>query len=173
MIELEKTYLAKKIPEGLENCKFKEIIDIYIPKSAEHPKLRIRKNGDKFEITKKKPVDDRDASHQEEQTIILNKDEFEALNQIEDKRTRKIRYYYDFAGRTVEIDVFKDSLKGLIVVDFEFETVEEKNSFEMPDFCLAEITQEDFIAGGMICRKSYKDIEEDLERFGYKKLFLE
>jgi CYTH domain-containing protein len=172
MIELEKTYLAKYLPDGLVDCESKEIIDIYISALSHHPKLRIRKNGDKFEMTKKKPVNDGDASHQEEQTIILSKDEFEALNQIEGKRTHKIRYYFDFAGQAAEVDVFHDLLSGLVLVDFEFETIEEKNIFEMPDFCLAEVTQEEFIAGGMICGKSYEDIEEDLERFGYKKLFL-
>jgi len=172
MIELEKTYLAKSIPENLKDCKSKEIIDIYIPASAEHLKLRIRKNRDKFEMTKKKPVNAGDASHQEEQTIMLDEDEFEALNQIEGKRTHKMRYYFDFSGRTAEIDVFQDSLNGLVLVDFEFNTIEKKDNFQMPDFCLAEVTQEDFIAGGMICGKSYEDIEKDLERFGYKKLFL-
>ena len=40
----------------------------------------------------------------------------------------------------------------------------------MPDFCLADVTQEVFIAGGMLCGKCYKDIEDDLARIGYKKL---
>ncbi|MEK6905851.1 MAG: hypothetical protein AABX24_05615 [Nanoarchaeota archaeon] len=43
----------------------------------------------------------------------------------------------------------------------------------MPNFCLAEVTQEDFIAGGMICGKTYEDIEDDLRKFKYNKLFLE
>jgi CYTH domain-containing protein len=172
MIELEKTYLAKYLPENLADCKSKEIIDIYIPKSVDHPKLRIRKNGDKFEITKKKPVNDGDASHQKEQTIILDKDEFETLNKLEGKRIRKIRYYYDFNGQSTEVDIFLDALEGLVLIDFEFNSLEEKDNFQMPDFCLAEVTQEDFIAGGMICGKSYEDIEKDLSRFGYKKIFL-
>lgn len=172
MIELEKTYLAKYVPENLADCESKEIIDIYIPKSIEHPKLRIRKNGDKFEMTKKKQMDDNDAGHQEEQTIILNENEFEALNRIEGRKTRKTRYYFDFEGSTAEIDVLQDLLKGLVVIDFEFDTVEEKNNFQVPDFCLAEVTQEDFIAGGIICGKRYEDIEKDLNKFGYKKLFL-
>jgi len=172
MIELEKTYLAKTIPENLQDCKFKEIIDVYIPKGSEHPKLRLRKNGEKFEITKKEPVVEGDASHQEEQTIKLTKIEFEALNGLEGKRVRKLRYNFDYNNRTAEVDVFQDALEGLVLVDFEFETIEEKDKFEMPNFCLADITQELFTAGGMICGKSYKDIESDLERFGYQKLFL-
>ena len=43
----------------------------------------------------------------------------------------------------------------------------------MPDFCLADVTQEKFIAGGMICGKSYEDIEKELKRFNYVKLFLD
>ena len=119
MIELEKTYLAKFIPDGLSRCKNKEIIDIYIPGSSKHPKIRLRKSGDKYEITKKEPIKD-DASHQLEQTIVLTKEEFDSLSAIEGKKTHKIRHYYEYNGITAEIDVFLEALKGLIVVDFEF-----------------------------------------------------
>tara|TARA_Y100000310_G_scaffold174705_1_gene174833 strand:+ start:9758 stop:10279 length:522 start_codon:yes stop_codon:yes gene_type:complete len=172
MIELEKTYLAKEIPHGLKDYKSKEIIDIYIPKSKDHPKLRIRKNGDNYEMTKKEPVNEDDSSRQEEQTIILTETEFNELSKIEGKRVHKIRYYYNHTGNIAEIDVFQGALKGLIIVDFEFKTLEEKDSFEMPAFCLIEITQELFIAGGMICGKSYEDIEENLKKFNYAKLYL-
>jgi adenylate cyclase len=173
MIELEKTYLANELPDGLKDCKFKEIIDIYIPKSSEHPKLRLRKNGAKYELTKKEPVNDGDASEQREQTIILTQTEFNALNQqIEGKRVRKLRYYYKYDGIIAEFDIFQDLLKGLVVVDFEFKTIEEKNNFKMPKFCLTDITQEVFVAGGMVCGKSYEDIKNNLEEFNYKKLFI-
>ena len=172
MIELERTYLAKYLPQGLMDCKSKEIIDIYIPKSSIHPTLRIRKNGSEYEITKKEPVKGNDSSHQREQTIILTESEFMELAQLNGKRVSKIRYCYDHNSRTAEIDVFQGPLKGLVLVDFEFEEIGEKDYFEMPDFCLADVTQEKFIAGGMICGKSYEDIEDDLKRFNYSKLFL-
>ena len=173
MIELEKTYLAKRLPKDLGSSKFKEIIDIYIPESSEHPKIRLRKEGDKYELTKKEPVNDGDASHQKEQTIILTETEFNALSKVDGKKVRKIRYYYAYEGKTAEFDVFQDSLKGLIVIDFEFATIGEKDSFEMPDFCLVNITQELFIAGGMICGKSYEDIERELSKFNYKELSID
>ena len=168
MIELEKTYLAKELPD-LTNCKYKDMLDIYIPKDAVHPRLRIRKNGDTYEMTKKEPVED-DSSKQLEQTIPLRKVEFEELAQLEGKRTHKKRYLFDYKGRTAEIDVFQDDLAGLVVVDFEFEKEEEKNAFEKPDFCLVDITPEEFIAGGMVCGKKYSNLEADLARFNYKKI---
>lgn len=172
MIELEKTYLAKKLPEGLRGCEFKEIIDIYIPRSQRHPKLRIRKNGNEYRITKKGSVEDGDRSRMREQTIKLTRVEFGELSKLEGKRIRKLRYLYEYKGRTAEVDIFQDALEGLVVVDFEFATIKEKESFKMPDFCLVDVTQEEFIAGGIVCGKGYEDIERYLQKFNYQKLFL-
>ncbi|HSH31081.1 MAG TPA: hypothetical protein VK963_00215 [Candidatus Saccharimonadales bacterium] len=173
MIENERTYLAKSLPD-LSNSSSSEMLDIYIPRAAEHPVLRIRCRGEKCEITKKEPVQAGDASRQSEQTIGLTETEFNELAGLEGKRIRKIRYVYDYQGRQCEIDVFQDHLEGLVLVDFEFAEAESQamERFELPDFCLAEVTQETFIAGGMLCGKSYGDIEGELARFNYQKLTL-
>jgi|TARA_Y100000310_G_C20672907_1_gene811263 CYTH domain-containing protein len=168
MIELEKTYLAKLIPEGLTNAK--EMLDIYLPSSKHHPNLRIRKNGNNFEMTKKSPINKDDASKQKEHTIILTEDEFKELSELKGRRVDKIRYHLNHNGRTAEVDIFQGPLKGLVLIDFEFDNEDEKDQFEMPDFCLKDVTQELFIAGGMLCGKSYGDIEEELNKHGYQKL---
>ena len=169
-IELERTFLAKYLPADLENCERKEILDIYIPTESRHPTLRIRKKGNIFVITKKEPLAD-DPSEMKEETTTLTRNEFEELNKsLVGKRVRKIRYFYPFKGRTAEFDVFQDLLKGLVVIDFEFPTVEEKNSFQMPEFCLVDITKEEFIAGGMVCGKSYEEIEDNLRVLGYERI---
>lgn len=168
MIELEKTYLAKEIPKGINSKK--DMLDIYIPKSAIHPVTRIRKNGENYEITKKSPINKEDRSKQNEDTIILSEQEYCELKELEGKRLEKDRYLMKYKGKTAEIDIFKGKLKGLVLIDFEFETEKEKDDFQIPDFCLADVTQEDFVAGGMLCGKSYEDIEKELERFNYKRL---
>ncbi len=173
MIELERTFLAKSIPKGLKNCKNKEILDIFIPKTVVHPRLRIRKNNDKYEITKKVTVTKDDFSKYHEHNTPLTKEEFEILSEIDGKRLHKIRYLLEYKGLIAEIDVFLDDLKGLVVIEFEFESEEQKDKFIMPDFCLVDVTQEEFIAGGMLAGKSYDDIEEHLDKFGYKKLEVE
>jgi len=157
MIELEKTYLAKYLPEGLKGCPSKDMIDLYIPVAFDHPKIRIRKNGDKYEITKKEPLKD-DPSQMLEQTIKITPEEFDELVKLPGKKTHKIRYHYQHKGYLAEIDVFQEALAGLVLIDFEFENKEEKTKFKMPDFCLAEVTNEQFIAGGMVCGKSYADL---------------
>ena len=174
MIELERTYLAKFIPDNLKSCEHREIIDVYIPKESAHPSLRLRKNGDHFEITKKEPLKEEDVSQQREQTIVLTEQEFTTLHsQLKGKKIRKIRYKLKYKNNYAEVDVFQDSLTGLILVDFEFKNNQDKNNFRMPDFCLAEVTQEEFIAGGVLCGKSYDDIKSNLDKFNYKKLIMD
>ncbi|MEI6650468.1 MAG: hypothetical protein WCL23_03485 [Candidatus Moraniibacteriota bacterium] len=173
MIELERTYLAKRLPDGLSECPSKEMIDTYLPVSSRHPVLRLRKKGDVFEMTKKSPVVEGDSSRQEEQTIRLSEEEYSAFSGIDGKRVGKTRYRYLVQGLTAEVDVFTGALDGLVLIDFEFETEAEKEAFIMPDFCLVEVTQEEFLAGGMLCGKSYDDISDDLALFGYERIRLE
>ncbi len=167
--EFEVTYLVKELPEGFFNVphESKEILDIYIPATSEHAILRIRKRGETYEITKKIPAHGTDSSHQIENTIPLIEEEFAELSQIQGKRVRKIRHYYSENETTFEIDVFQDALYGLVLVDVEFTSNEEKAKFVAPAWFLADVTQEKFVAGGVLCGKSYTDIHTDLARFGY------
>ena len=69
-----------------------------------------------------------------------------------------------------EIDIFLDDLEGLATADFEFVSSQEKDSFIMPDFCLADVTQEKTTAAGILAGKKYSDIEPFLNKYGYKKI---
>lgn len=172
MEELELTYLAKELPTDLSEAPHAQMLDIYIPSSATHPTLRIRKCGETYEMTKKQPIDKNDASRQLETTVPLTQEEYRELSALPGKRVEKIRYYYPFEGVKYEIDVFQGDLTGLVLIDVEFETEEEKRSFTPPSFCGADVTQEDFIAGGMLCGKRYEDVALQLGQFGYTKIFL-
>jgi len=176
-IELEKTFLLKNIPADLKTCPFIEISDIYVPSTVNHPILRIRKRGDKYEMTKKAPINENDSSEQYEKTIPLSKEEFSELSSLPGKRLRKTRYYCPWKndkvkGERAEIDIYLDNLEGLATADFEFDSAEDKNNFKMPDFCLADVTQEEFCAAGLLAGKKYEDIELHLERYHYTKIKL-
>jgi len=170
MEEIELTYLLKALPPNIESSLKREILDIYIPAAAEHPTLRIRKSDKKCEIIKKEPIHGSDSSHQMETTIPLTSEEFEEFNKLKGKKVRKTRYDYYENWVHYEIDVFRDDLAGLILVDVEFNSLEDKKNFTPPEWCLVEVTQEKFLAGGMVCGKSYTDIEAQLNKFGYKKI---
>ena len=170
MKELELTYLAKYIPEGLLNCSSKRIIDRYIPAEIDHPVIRLRKAGEKMELTKKEPINGSDSSFQLEQTILLTQEEYLMFEKIPAKVVTKIRYNYPYQDRMVEFDIFEEDLSGLVLVDVEFESHKEKENFLIPKFCLVEVTQEKFTAGGMLAGKKFEDIQVELSKFEYIKL---
>ncbi len=171
-IELELTYLAREIPEGLADCPSKLIVDVYYPAEEAHPRLRVRRRGDVYEITKKVIAHGNDSSHQIEHTIELSETEFKALTQNQGRRVAKRRYLYNYQGRTAEVDVFEGSLAGLVEVDFEFDDRDDQLAFQMPDFCLADVTQEAFAAGGKLAGKTYADVQADLDKYRYQPLHI-
>ena len=169
-LERERTFLAKELPQEIKTTKPTRIVDIYIPDTPAHSRLRLRQNGKTYEITKKTSVAAGDASEHIEQTISLTEAEFATLSRCSAKRVAKDRYRVVIDGTLAEIDVFMEDLAGLVLIDFEFDTEDEKDNFTPPSIALADVTQENFIAGGLLAGKTYDTIAPELARFCYKKL---
>ena len=169
-LERERTFLAKELPQEIKTTKPTRIVDIYIPDTPAHSHLRLKQNGKTYEITKKTSVAAGDASEHIKQTIPLTEEEFAALSRCSAKRIAKDRYRVVIDGILAEIDVFIEDLAGLVLIDFEFDTEDEKDNFIPPSIALADVTQENFIAGGLLAGKTYDTIAPELARFCYKKL---
>ena len=168
MLELERTYLAKYIP-NLSTSKNEIIQDLYLPKSARHPTLRFRKKRFKYEITKKQMIDNDPKKHKEN-SISISEEEFSSIIKTDHLAIIKTRYYYQIDNILYQFDLFEGSLTGLVVIDIEFNDVKEMNSFTPHDFCLVDVSELEFIAGGILCHQSYEDIQPDLDKLGYHKL---
>ena len=167
-IELEKTFLVSRLPLEIESAVKTDLLDIYLPRTTEHPFLRIRKRGDKYCITKKVPAKENNFSEFIEETIPLSKEEYNELSLIAGKRLHKIRHTWRIGETTVDLDIFQDDLFGLVIADFEFNSIDAKEIFVAPDWCLCDVTQAEFIAGGLLAGKKYSDIKSELLKFGYK-----
>lgn len=166
-LEIELTFLARGVPDLARAKRGVELVDYYFPEDPNvHPRLRVRKKGDSYTITKKMPADSSDASIHHESTIDIAADEFTDLTKGAKRSLSKSRYEVIIDGHDAEVDVFSGPLTGLVLVDFEFSSFAQRDAFVMPDICLADVTQEDFIAGGLLAGKSFKDIEDKLKEFG-------
>lgn len=169
-MEYELTYLAKYLPAEIEGLAGEYVRDVYVPETVQHAHLRLRQRGETYVITKKVPAAGTDSSEQTEETIPLEKEEYEALAACSRKVVAKWRYKVMIAGHMAEVDVFDEQLKGLIEIDFEFASREEKAAFVPPEVCFADVTQEEAFAGGYLSGKSYEDIEPVLKKYGYNKV---
>jgi len=134
-IEIEKTYLARDIPIDFFKGKSIEIIDLYIGDN-----IRIRKKGDKLELTKKIILNGQ--LEREELNIPLDEDEFELLSKSTTQKLSKKRFYHDFSGITLEIDVWEGEFKGITTVEAEFKSSDEASKFNPPKWCFRDVTED-------------------------------
>lgn len=163
MIEIEKTFLVKKIPNDLSSYQFFEIKQGYI--SSPPSPLRIRKKGNSFELTKKIPLKTGDYSSANEINILLTEYEFNKLWPTVEKYLEKIRYLIPLKNNlTAELDVYQGKLKGLVVVEVEFVSEKQMNSFKPPRWFGQDITQEDFSANSFLAGKSFEEIKPYLDK---------
>lgn len=168
-IEIERTYLAARLPPLEQALRSTLMVDHYFPNDLEeHAQLRVRLRGDVMSLTKKTPINEGDASAHIETTIPLTQFEYHDLVAASTRSIMKRRFVLSETSEIrIEVDVFAESLSGLILVDFEFESNQSRDEFVAPDFCLVEVTNEEFLAGGVLSGRSYVDIEPELRELSY------
>ena len=137
-MEIEKKYLLTKIPFDLSSFEKKEISQGYLCTS---PVVRIRKSNDKYTLTYK----GEGLMAREEYNLPLTKEAYEHLRPKADgKLISKRRYLIPIEGTklTIELDVFHGDLEPLIMAEVEFESIEEADSFDMPDWFSQDVTND-------------------------------
>ena len=159
MLEIEKTFLVKKIPDDLSAFSSCQIKQGYI--SSSQPPLRIRQKGDKFELTKKTPLTEGDYSSFEEINIYLTEYEFNKLWPLTEKSLEKIRYKIPLDNNLIaELDIFKADLDGAAFVEVEFSSKEQMDSFQAPEWFGKDITNQDFSANAFLAGKNFSEVKE-------------
>lgn len=137
-MEIERKFLIKKLPEDLSNYAFHDIEQGYL---SREPVVRIRKEDDKYYLTYK----GKGLMAREEYNLPLTKEAYEHLRPKADgKLISKRRYLIPLEGTklTIELDVFHGDLEPLIMAEVEFESIEEADAFDMPDWFSQDVTND-------------------------------
>lgn len=137
IMEIERKYLIKKLPEDLDNYCYKKIEQGYL---CNNPTVRIRKMDDEYILTYKSKV--KTAGKQKADKAIINNEvelplTKKAYKQLREKTDsnliRKKRYYIPLKeGLTAELDIFEGRLKGFYMAEVEFPDEETADSFNPP-----------------------------------------
>lgn len=172
-LEIEKTFLAKHIPSDLNNTSYSSIEDYYLPVMDGKNRIRIRKQDDLIEFTKKSPAEKWNHAINNEETILLTEKEFENFSYIPCQKIIKKRYNYFYDKVRYEVDIFEWDLEGLVMIDVEFSNRDELENFKAPKFCLCDVTQDAEIAWNKLIWKTFKDLEKFFESKGYSRLKLD
>lgn len=135
-MEIERKYLIRRLPENLSQYQCKKIAQGYICTS---PVVRIRKSDDEYYLTYK----GKGLMAREEYNLPLTQEGYEhMLPKIDGRLIEKSRYLIPLDGKlTAELDIFEGDLAPLILVEVEFDSVDDANSFTAPDWFGEDVTE--------------------------------
>ncbi len=155
-LEIEKKYLVKfpsweGVFEMLDSLQsIKRIEQVYLKPIKGDPAARIRKTVEGFkskktyfDINQKKQIGT--AVNKEKEEKISEKEYNKLLTHKDPnkKMVSKTRMVFKFKNQVFELDIFKDYLKGLLILEIELES--EKQKVELPTFLkvVKEVTDEE------------------------------
>lgn len=134
-MEIERKYLIKHLPENLSSYPHRIIEQGYL---STEPVIRIRKDGEKYELTYKS----KGLMIREEHTLPLTLSAYEHLkSKIDGYLITKERYNIPYDNHlTIELDYFLGDFSPLILVEVEFPDEDSANTFIPPDWFGKDVT---------------------------------
>lgn len=179
-IEMRRVFLVQSLPAPLARASAHlQFFDNYIRDT----RLRLRTIRSpqtrewQWILEQRFPLEAGDLSRWQVAEIHLNEAEHAAFEIFEGRQVKKNerietselrfnRYFYDFKGKRIEIDLFLNPLWGYNPAKVFFATEEEMKNFAKPDFAVAEITQNEFFLGQNLLGKTFEDVRAELLRHG-------
>ena len=134
-MEIERKFKIKSLPSNLESNANQKMIQGYLCTS---PVVRIRRSNDEFYLTYKGSG----MMAREEYNLPLTEEAFyHLLPKADGIIIEKTRYLIPIDDNlTAELDIFEGAHKSLIIVEVEFSSIEEANSFVPPDWFGEDVT---------------------------------
>jgi len=150
MMEIERKFLVEKLPENLEKYTTLHIEQAYL---CTDPVVRVRKQDDEYLLTYK----GRGKMVREEHNLPLHKEAYEHLREKADGNIiAKRRTYIPYGAYLIELDVFEDPFKGLMLAEVEFGTELEAVAFVPPNWLGRDVTFEEEYHNSYLSRRGYE-----------------
>ncbi|KWW31340.1 MAG: adenylate cyclase [bacterium P3] len=149
-MEIERKFLVKHLPEGLDLHPHCEIEQGYL---CSHPTVRIRRIDNRYVLTVKEHLrTDSSAIVNREEEFEMRADDYLRLREKCDGRLlSKTRYRIllrrlhadgNFDDLVAELDLFHGRHEGLMLVEVEFPHTLEADAFEPPDWFGADVSHD-------------------------------
>ncbi len=132
--EIERKFLVKEFPADLEEYEFHELEQGYLNTA---PVVRVRKEDETYYLTYK----GKGFIEREEYNLPLTEDAYlHLIEKADGKIISKRRYLIPFGNYTIELDIFHEPFKPLIIAEVEFPSLEEANAFLPPEWFGEDVT---------------------------------
>lgn len=139
-MEIERKFLVDKLPDDLSKYNCIEMEQGYLNTV---PVVRVRRENDDYVLTYKGDG----LMARREENLPLNKESYNNLiSKCDGRIISKTRYVIpledEYKNLVAELDLFHKDLDGLIVVEVEFESIEEAESFTPPEWFGRDVTMD-------------------------------
>lgn len=137
-MEIEKKFIPNEIPKDLAQFKNHKIEQAYLNTA---PVVRIRKQDDEYYLTYKGGG----MMAREEYNLPLNAESYQHLREKADGNIiTKTRYLIPIndGNLTAELDIFEGKFSGMLLVEVEFDSIEQADAFRKPDWFGEEVTHD-------------------------------
>lgn len=135
-MEIERKFLLSQLPAEVAEAPSTHLRQGYLA-IGPHDEVRIRDAGGVLTLTAKSGA----GIEREERETALTRAQFEALwPSTGGRRIEKRRHVLTEGDVTYEVDVFEGSLRGLLLAEVEFHSLDEARGFEPPAWFGSEVT---------------------------------
>ena len=137
-MEIEKKFIPKELPKNLAQFEHHKIEQAYLNTA---PVVRIRKQDNEYYLTYKGGG----MMAREEYNLPLNAESYQHLREKADGNIiTKTRYLIPIndGNLTAELDIFENKFSGMLLVEVEFDSVEQADAFQKPDCFGDEVTHD-------------------------------
>jgi len=139
-LEVERKFLVPTKPAFLKNCQRKRIRQGYLAAGRNGTEVRVRQEVKQYLLTVKSGKGETRA----EEELRIGRKRFDLLWPLtRGQRVRKVRYFASHHDWTIQVDVYRRKLKGLVVAEVEFPDTEQARAFEPPGWLGREVTDDE------------------------------
>ena len=137
-MEIERKFTIKRLPENIESYTYHTIEQVYLTSS---PTIRVRMEDDSYYMTYKGVGGTNTSLSHEEYNLPLTKEAYETLASKADGNViRKKRVLIPYNGHLIELDIFAEPFKPLIIAEVEFDSIDAANDFTPPEWFDEDVT---------------------------------
>lgn len=136
-MEIERKFIPLSIPENINDYEHHEMIQAYLNTA---PVVRVRKSDDDYYLTYKGGG----MMAREEYNLPLNAKSFDHLLEKADGNIiSKTRYIIPLENNlTAELDIFHGRFEGMLLVEVEFDSLEDAQNFTPPAWFGEDVTND-------------------------------
>ena len=149
-MEIERKFTIKHLPEDLDSYESHTIEQAYL---TTKPAIRVRREDEHYYMTYKGVGDGNSRLSHTEYNLDLTKEAYETLASKADGNViRKKRVLIPYGKYKIELDIFAEPFKPLIIAEVEFESVDEAGDFTPPEWFDKDVTEDGTYSNAYLSR---------------------